>query len=165
MPGGQAEPILRELLSDTSIRFVWRNLPLPDVHPNARLAAEAAEAAGAQGKFWEMHDLLLANQDALQPDDLLRYASELGLDTERFEADLVTNAHENRIEQDIESADVSGANGTPTFFVNGQRHYGAYDIASLKSAVKEAKAQAHLAKLRKQKQADDRTPAEQAPVG
>jgi Na+/H+ antiporter NhaA len=147
---GQAEPILRELLADTSIRFVWRNLPLPDVHPNARLAAEAAEAAGAQGKFWEMHDLLLANQSELQPDDLMRYAAELGLDTDRFETDIVTNAHQNRIEQDIESADVSGANGTPTFFINGQRHYGAYDIGSLKAAVKEAKAQAHVAKVRRQ---------------
>lgn len=140
----QAEPIVRELLADTDIKYVWRHLPLPDVHPHAQLAAEAAEAAGAQGKFWEMHDLLFQHQDALEPPDLMRYAAELGLDTERFHHDLRKRKFEPRVAQDVESADVSGATGTPTFFINGQRHYGAYDIDSLKLAVKTARAQLHV---------------------
>ncbi len=138
---GRAEPIVRELLADTDLRYVWRHLPLTDVHPAAQLAAEAAEAAGAQGAFWEMHDLLLANQDALGFGDLLRYAGELGLDVDRFREDLKRHVHEARIAQDVESADLSGVSGTPTFFINGQRHYGAYDVDSLKLAVKTARAQ------------------------
>ena len=83
---GQAEPVVRELLADFGdVRYVWRHLPLTDVHPHAQLAAEAAEAAAAQGAFWEMHDLLLEHQDALQPRDLLGYAEQLGLDLERFQ--------------------------------------------------------------------------------
>jgi Na+/H+ antiporter NhaA len=138
---GRAEPIVRELLADTDLRYVWRHLPLTDVHPAAQLAAEAAEAAGAQGAFWEMHDLLLANQDALTFADLLRYAGELGLDVDRFRGELKRHVHEARIAQDVESADLSGVSGTPTFFINGQRHYGAYDAESLKLAVKTARAQ------------------------
>jgi len=141
---GQAEPVVRELLADTDLRYVWRHLPLTDVHPNAQLAAEAAEAAGAQGKFWEMHDLLFANQRALRFADLIRYAHELGLDAERFKADLKQHEFAARIAQDVESADVSGATGTPTFFVNGQRHYGAYDIGALSEAVRQAKARAYV---------------------
>jgi Na+/H+ antiporter NhaA len=141
---GQAEPVVRELLADTDLRYVWRNLPLTDVHPNAQLAAEAAEAAGAQGKFWEMHDLLLANQHALRFADLLRHAHEIGLDADRFADDLKRHAYATRVAQDLESADVSGATGTPTFFVNGQRHYGAYDIETLTHAVKLARAQLHV---------------------
>ena len=141
---GQAEPIVRELLADTDIKYVWRHLPLADVHPHAELAAEAAEAAGAQGKFWEMHDLLFEHQDALEPRDLVRYAEELGLDVARFHAELKKHKYQARVAQDVESADVSGATGTPTFFINGQRHYGAYDIDSLKLAVKTARAQLHV---------------------
>jgi Na+/H+ antiporter NhaA/predicted DsbA family dithiol-disulfide isomerase len=138
---GQAEPIIRELLSGHGdVRYVWRHLPLTDVHPNAELAAEAAEAAGAQGKFWEMHDRLLENQDALQPRDLLRHAEELGLDVERFHDDLRRHAYAGRVARDVESAELSGVSGTPTFFINGRRHYGAYDVDSLASAVKAAKA-------------------------
>jgi len=137
---GQAEPVARDLLEDADLRFVWRHLPLTDVHPAAQLAAEASEAAAAQGRFWEMHDLLLAHQDDLSAADLVGYAAELGLDVERFHDDLKRHVHETRVAQDVESADLSGATGTPTFFVNGQRHYGAYDLESLKAAVAEAAA-------------------------
>jgi Na+/H+ antiporter NhaA len=138
---GQAEPVVRELLREHGeISYVWRHLPLNDVHPNAQLAAEAAEAAAKQGAFWEMHDLLLERQDALGYRDLVGYARELGLDAERFQHDLRTRAGAGRIAQDVDSADLSGVSGTPTFFVNGIRHYGAYDIATLSAAVKAAKA-------------------------
>jgi Na+/H+ antiporter NhaA len=140
---GMAEPAVRELLRDYGeIRYVWRHLPLNDVHPNAQLAAEAAEAAAKQGAFWEMHDLLLDHQDALHPRDLVGYAGSLGLDTERFAADLRKHAGRARVDEDLESADLSNVSGTPTFFVNGKRHYGAYDIETLKKAVKLAKARA-----------------------
>jgi Na+/H+ antiporter NhaA len=138
---GQAEPVVRELLREHGdIAYVWRNLPLNDVHPNAQLAAEAAEAAAEQGAFWEMHDLLLDHQDALDFRDLLGYARELGLDDERFEDDLRTRRGSARIAEDVDSADLSAVSGTPTFFINGLRHYGAYDIATLSAAVKAARA-------------------------
>jgi protein-disulfide isomerase len=132
---GQAEPIVRELLSDTSIRYVWRHLPLTDVHPQAQLAAEASEAAAAQGAFWPMHDLLLSHQDQLTRTDLVRFAGDLNLDTDRFTEELDDGRYAVRVAQDVESADVSGVSGTPTFFINGQRHYGAYDIATLTTAI------------------------------
>ena len=141
---GQAEPVVRDLLADTDLRYVWRHLPLTDVHPRAQLAAEAAEAAGAQGAFWAMHDLLLTHQDQLQVADLMRYADELGLDATRFHDDLKRHAYETRVAQDVESADLSGVSGTPTFFVNGQRHYGAFDIQTLTAAIKTARAQAKI---------------------
>jgi Na+/H+ antiporter NhaA len=138
---GQAESTARSLLAENDLRFVWRHLPLTDVHPRAMLAAEAAEAAAAQGKFWEMHDLLLAEQDQLTPDDLLRHASQLGLDTDRFSRDLSDHTHNARVAQDVESADLSGATGTPTFFINGARHYGSYDRMTLESAITAAQTQ------------------------
>ena len=142
---GKAEPAVRELLADFGdVRYVWRHLPLTDVHPHAQLAAEATEAAAAQGKFWEMHDLLMSHQDALAPKDLIRYAGELGLDTESFARDLRSHAYAARVAEDVNSADLSGVSGTPTFFVNGQRHYGAYDIAALKAAAKAARARAAI---------------------
>jgi Na+/H+ antiporter NhaA len=138
---GQAEPVVRELLRDFGdVTYVWRHLPLNDVHPNAQQAAEAAEAAAEQGAFWEMHDLLLDHQDALGFDDLLGYAEQLGLDVPRFEEDLRTRAGARRVAEDVDSADLSGVSGTPTFFINGIRHYGAYDIATLSGAVKTARA-------------------------
>ncbi len=140
---GMAEPAVRELLRDYGeVRYVWRHLPLTDVHPDAQLAAEAAEAAGRQGKFWELHDLLMDHQDALQPRDLIGYAASLGLDTDRFAADLRKHAGAAHVSEDVDSADLSNVSGTPTFFVNGRRHYGAYDIETLKNAVKLAKARA-----------------------
>jgi protein-disulfide isomerase len=141
---GQAEPVVRELLGDADLRFVWRNLPLSDVHPQARMAAQAAEAAAAQGKFWEMHDLLLDHQDKLRILDLIRYAGELGLDGERFHNDLMEHLFDDRIAQDLDSADQSGVSGTPTFFINGQRHYGAYDITTLTAAIRTARARARI---------------------
>jgi Na+/H+ antiporter NhaA len=146
---GRAEPVVRDLLDDADVRYVWRHLPLSDVHPQAQLAAEAAEAAAAQDAFWPMHDLLLAHQDQLRFADLLRYAEELGLDTARFTDELKRHVHETRVAQDVESADLSGVSGTPTFFINGQRHYGAFDIDTLKRAVKTARAQAVTASSRR----------------
>jgi Na+/H+ antiporter NhaA len=138
---GQAEPVLRELLREHGdVAYVWRHLPLNDVHPNAQRAAEAAEAAAEQGAFWEMHDLLLERQHALGYPQLMGYAEELGLDVDRFEDDLRTRLGAGRIAQDVDSADLSGVSGTPTFFVNSLRHYGAYDIATLSAAVKAARA-------------------------
>ena len=143
---GRAEPVVRELLADFGdLRYVWRHLPLSDVHPNAQIAAEAAEAAAAQGRFWEMHDLLLAHQDALRPPDLARYAEELGLDVDRFTDELRRHAWSGRVAEDVDSADLSTVSGTPTFFVNGIRHQGAYDVETLSAAVRAAKARASIA--------------------
>jgi Na+/H+ antiporter NhaA len=143
---GRAEPIVRELLRDfADVRYVWRHLPLSDVHAHAQQAAEAAEAAAAQGAFWEMYDLLLEHQDALRHMDLLAYAEELGLDVARFSRDLTEHAGAGRVAADVDSADLSGVAGTPTFFVNGRRHHGAYDIETLSQAVRAAGAQASLA--------------------
>jgi protein-disulfide isomerase len=144
---GQAEVVIRELLGSfgTELRYVWRHLPLNDVHPNAQLAAEAAEAAGAQGPFWEMHDKLLAGQDALTPPDLGRYAEEIGLDVERFWDELTRREHAARVADDVATADASGVAGTPTFFINGRRHQGAYDIEALTEEVRKAKYRARAA--------------------
>jgi Na+/H+ antiporter NhaA len=140
---GQAEPVVRELLREFGdVRYVWRHLPLNDVHPHARLAAEAAEAAAEQGAFWAMHDLLFDHQDALRASDLVGYAEQLGLDVERFTDALREHAGAARVADDIDSADLSGVSGTPTFFINGRRHYGAYDIATLSAAVRAAGARA-----------------------
>jgi protein-disulfide isomerase len=106
------------------------------VHPNAQLAAEAAAAAAAQGAFWPMHDLLLRHQDELRIVHLVGYATKLGLDLNRFRDDLRNHVHSTRVAQDVESADLSGVSGTPTFFVNGQRHYGAFDLPTLTAAIR-----------------------------
>jgi protein-disulfide isomerase len=143
---GRAEPIVRELLRDfTDVHYVWRHLPLTDVHIHAQRAAEAAEAAAAQGAFWEMHDKLLDHQDALEDADLIAYAYELGLDLERFTKHLEHGKGAAQIADDVESADLSGVTGTPTFFINGRRHYGAYDIGTLSDAVRAAGARARVA--------------------
>jgi len=142
---GQAEPIIRELLRDHGdVRYVWRHLPLNDVHPHAQLAAEAAEAAAEQDAFWEMHDRLLVSQDALRAGDLVTHAEALGLDVERFAKDLRRRAGAGRVAADVDGADLSGVTGTPTFFVNGRRHYGAYDVAALSAAVKAARVRSTL---------------------
>jgi Na+/H+ antiporter NhaA len=143
---GRAEPEVRELLRDfADVRYVWRHLPLTDVHPHAQLAAEASEAAADQGAFWDMHDLLLERQDKLQMPDLVSYAERLGLDVVRFTEDLQGHVGANRIAQDVEGADLSGVSGTPTFFINGRRQHGAYDIDTLSRAVRAAGARARLA--------------------
>jgi protein-disulfide isomerase len=142
---GQAEPAVRELLQDFGdVRYVWRHLPLNDVHPHAQLAAKAAEAAGEQGRFWELHDELLRHQDALEPRDLMGHAAALGLDLERFRHDVHAHASAARVADDVDSADLSGVSGTPTFFVNGRRHHGAYDLETLSRAVRAAGARATL---------------------
>ncbi len=134
---GRAESVIRELLADSGdIRYVWRHLPLNDVHSHAQLASEASEAAHLQGSFWEMHDLLLEHQGELRPRDLLRYAGELGLDTERFADDLRNHRVASRVARDVDSADLSGVSGTPTFFINGRRHYGPYDIETLSNVAR-----------------------------
>ena len=138
--------MIRELLAEQGdVRYVWRHLPLNDVHPHAQLAAEAAEAAAAQGAFWELHDVLFEHQGDLRLRDLVGYARDLGLDVDRFGEDLRRHAGAAHIAEDVDSADLSGVSGTPTFFVNGRRHHGAYDIANLTAAVKAAKARASLA--------------------
>jgi Na+/H+ antiporter NhaA len=146
---GQAEPFVRELLREFGdVRYVWRHLPLNDVHPQAQLAAEAAEAAAEQDAFWQMHDLLLDHQDALRPADLMGYAEQLGLDVELFSSQLRRHSGANRVAEDVNSADLSGVSGTPTFFINGQRHYGAYDTDTLATAVRAARARATVATKR-----------------
>ena len=143
---GAAEPVVRELLASfgDELRYVWRHLPLTDVHPTAQLAAEAAEAAAAQGRFWDFYDALLANQRAFEPRDLLRHAELLGLDLERFRTELRQHAHTPRVAEDVASADASGVSGTPTFFINGRRHHGAYDSHALAASVRSARLRAGL---------------------
>ncbi len=143
---GQAEGAIRELLAEhgDEVRYVWRHLPLNDVHPNAQIAAEAAEAAAAQGGFWEMHDILLGHQGDLRAADLVEYARQLGLDAERLAEDVRRRVHLGRVNEDVASADESGVSGTPTFFVNGRRHYGAYDIATLEQTVRAARMRARV---------------------
>jgi protein-disulfide isomerase len=144
---GQAEPVIRELLAGhADITYVWRHLPLDDVHPQARIAAEATEAAAAQGAFWEMHDLLLTHQDALKLPDLVGYAGELGLDVETFTDAVKERRYSARVQSDVDSADLSGVTGTPTFFINGRRHHGAFDLDTLSAAVKVAGARAVIAR-------------------
>jgi NhaA family Na+:H+ antiporter len=125
---------LRERFGDR-LRYVFRHVPLDDVHPHARLAAEAAEAANAQGRFWELHDRLFAGQDRLTAPDLLEHAAAAGLDVPRFARDLGSGRFARRVEEDVESAEASGVAGTPTFFVNGRRHTGPFDTDSLAAAL------------------------------
>ena len=140
---GRAEPAVRGLIREYGeLRFVFRHLPLTDVHPHAQLAAEAAEAADAQGAFWEMHDALMDHQGALTFGDLVGYARDLGLDTARFTADLRKHSGAYRVAEDMDSADLATVSGTPTFFINGNRYHGAFDLAALKEAVRTAKARA-----------------------
>jgi Na+/H+ antiporter NhaA len=143
---GQAEPVVRELLSSfgDDLRYVWRHLPLNDVHGSAQLAAEASEAAAAQGRFWELYDALLAHQDELGPLALRRLAQQLGLDVERFWEELRRHEHAERVAQDVASADASGVTGTPTFFINGRRHHGAYDVQTLTATVRSTRQRARL---------------------
>ncbi|HEY6760526.1 MAG TPA: Na+/H+ antiporter NhaA [Baekduia sp.] len=144
---GAAAPVIARLLEHfgDDLRYVWRHLPLSDVHPDAQLAAEAAEAAHEQGKFWEMHDRLLADQDDLRMAALFRHAAALGLDYEEFNDDLTRRRMAPRIAEDVATADMSGVSGTPTFFVNGRRHQGVYDVDTLTREVKAAYAAAERA--------------------
>ena len=119
-------------------RFVFRNFPLMDIHPHALQAAEGAEAADAQGSFWDMLERLFKNQKALEKEDLLRYAAGLKLDADRFLVDLTTHAHADRIQRDLDSGERSDVQGTPTLFVNERKHDGRYDPDSLLAALRAA---------------------------
>src|SRR6201999_4006950 len=139
---GRAEPTIRELLGmehKGGLRYVFRHLPLQDVHPHAQLAAEASEAAAAQGAFWPMHDTLMAHQGELDLDDVHRYADELELDGDKLEEEVRRRVYLQRVDEDVASADTSGVSGTPTFFINGRRHQGVYDIEALTKAMARAK--------------------------
>jgi diadenylate cyclase len=137
---GEAHPVLKELQQRVGeqVRFVFRHFPLDSVHPRARLAAQAAEAAASQGRFWEMHDLLYENQNKLSEEDLNRYAAKLGLDLRRFEEDLASDHHAWRIEEDRLGGTRAGVEGTPGFFVNGVRYTGPVDVGGLLAAIEEA---------------------------
>jgi protein-disulfide isomerase len=126
---GEAHHVLRNLLAQVgdALTLVYRHFPLTTVHPHAQLAAEAAEAAGAQGQFWEMHDTLFENQQALDADSLLEYAAGLGLHVDAFAEDLTRRKFADRVREDFLSGVRSGVNGTPTFFINGVRHDGGLD--------------------------------------
>jgi Na+:H+ antiporter, NhaA family len=134
---GRATGVLAELRRrfGDDLRYVFRHLPLPDVHPHAELAAEATEAAGSQGAFWAMHDRLFAHQDELEAEQLLDHAAALGLDLGRFARDLGDGTFAQRVRADVASAEASGVRGTPTFFVNGQRHEGPTDTDALAAAL------------------------------
>jgi protein-disulfide isomerase len=137
---GEAYPIVKEIeaILGDELRSVFRNFPLSEVHPHAFQAAEAAESSAAQGRFWEMHDRLYENQRRLRTKDLLGHAQALGLDVERVAAELEGNVYEARIRNDFVSGIRSGVNGTPTFFINGVRHNGSYDLETLLAALRAA---------------------------
>jgi protein-disulfide isomerase len=137
---GMAHPIVKEVIRRLrdDVRFAFRHFPLTQIHPHAERAAEAAEAAGVQGRFWEMHDTLYEHQDALGDVHLVGYAAMLGLDGDRFAAELANGTHAGRVREDFRSGIRSGVNGTPTFFINGRRHDEPWDLATLLSAVERA---------------------------
>ena len=123
---GMAHPIVKSIQRrlGEKLRFVFRNFPLRESHPHAEHAAQAAESAGAQGKFWEMHDVIFEHQHALEDDDLLGYAQAIGIDAERLARDLADGTFVKRVREDFRSGVRSGVNGTPTFFINGERYNG-----------------------------------------
>jgi protein-disulfide isomerase len=137
---GQAYPIIKTVLRRLGprLRFAYRHFPLTEIHPFALPAAEAAEAAGVQGRFWPMHDLLYENQHALDDRSLVRYAEALGLDVPRFVAELGEHTYEPKIREHFMSGVRSGVNGTPTFFINGIRHDSPWDVDTLADALMEA---------------------------
>ena len=134
---GSASPFLRglERRFGAELRVVFRNFPRTAIHPHAHHAAEAAEAAAAQGKFWEMHDYLFAHQQALEDADLIRYAGELGLDVDRFARDLNDHVYADRVDADAQGGLRSGVSQTPTFFLNGVRQGGAFAVPALMDAI------------------------------
>src|SRR5437868_4081731 len=137
---GAAYPIIKEVQARMGgrLRFVFRNFPIATSHPHAEQAAEVAEAAAAQGRFWEMHDLLYENQKRLRDEDLRGYAEKLELDLDSFDRELVEHVHAARVREDFMSGVRSGVNGTPTFFINGVRHDGSYEVEDLLAALEEA---------------------------
>ena len=139
---GAAYPIVKDVQDRMGerLRFVFRNFPITTSHAHAEQAAEAAEAAAGQGRFWPMHDLLFENQRRLGDQDLHGYAEQAGLDVERFDSELAEHAHAARVREDFMSGVRSGVNGTPTFFVNGARHDGSYEVEALLAALERAAA-------------------------
>jgi protein-disulfide isomerase len=139
---GAAYPIVKELQDRMGerLRFVFRNFPITTSHPHAEQAAEAAEAAAAQGRFWEMHDLLYENQRRLDDQSLHAYAEQLGLDVDLFDKELAEHVHASRVREDFMSGVRSGVNGTPSFYVNGTRHDDSYDLDTLLAALERAAA-------------------------
>jgi protein-disulfide isomerase len=125
----------QELMAD-QLRFVFRHFPLTQIHPHAEPAAEASEAAGAQGQFWEMHDVLYENQPMLDSPHLVTFAKELGLDVKTFVRELESGIHRERVRQDFLSGVKSGVNGTPAFFINGVRYDGSWDLPPLVEALR-----------------------------
>lgn len=132
-----AQSVLRRVRERLGGRllFAFRHLPIPERHPLAPLAAEASEAAAAQGDFWEYHDALFQAQPKLSRETMLKVGADLGLDADRMAAEIDAGAHRGRVERDVASAAASGATGTPTFFINGERFFGAYDASSLVEAL------------------------------
>ncbi|HKO39403.1 MAG TPA: thioredoxin domain-containing protein [Solirubrobacterales bacterium] len=132
-----AQSILRRVRERLGERllFGFRHLPIPERHPLAPLAAEASEAAAAQGRFWEYHDALYPLQPKLSREVMLQVGRDLGLDAKRMATEIDSGAHRDRVARDVASAEASGATGTPTFFVNGKRFFGAYDASSLVEAL------------------------------
>jgi protein-disulfide isomerase len=139
---GAAYPIIKEVQSRMGerLRFVFRNFPIATSHPHAEQAAETAEAAATQGKFWQMHDLLYENQKRLRDPDLRGYAERLALDVERFDKELAEHVHAARVREDFMSGVRSGVNGTPTFYINGARHDDSYDVETMLAALERAAA-------------------------
>jgi protein-disulfide isomerase len=139
---GAAYPIIKEVQARMGerLRFVFRNFPITTSHPHAEQAAETAEAAATQGKFWQMHDLLYENQRRLRAPDLRDYAERLALDVARFDRELAEHAHAARVREDFMSGVRSGVNGTPTFYINGARHDDSYDLATMLAALERAAA-------------------------
>ena len=137
----EAYPIVKQIQErlGARLRFVFRNFPLTRIHQNAQHAAEAAEAAAAQGAFWQMHDRLFERQFALDDDNLLEYARDLGLDADRLGGELMAGTHRNHVRDDFLGGVKSGVNGTPTFFINGVRHEGSYDVQTLLTALEAAR--------------------------
>jgi protein-disulfide isomerase len=134
---GEAYPIVKALQQELGerIRLAFRHFPLTSIHPHAEIAAETAEAAAGEDMFWPMHDLLYENQNALDEGSLIKLADALGLDMGRFARELSEHVHARRVRDDFMSGVRSGVNGTPTFFINGTRHDGAFDYATLVDAI------------------------------
>lgn len=136
---GAAYPVVKQLQDEMGdeLRFVWRQFPLTDSHPHAEIAAEASECAAAQDSFWDYHDILFENQDFLDHDSLLVYAEKLGLDVDAFRRELDSHAYRDRVQEDLSSGIRSGVNGTPTFFINGERYDGPARFEEMIEALQE----------------------------
>jgi len=135
---GQAYPIIKAIQDAfaTHLKFIFRNFPLSEIHPQAKIAAVASEAAGKQGKFWEMHDIIFENQNRIHSSDLIGYARLIGLDAKQFENDLTSDELAEKVEADFESGLRSGVNGTPTFFINGEKYNESWDEYTLETYLK-----------------------------